>query len=177
MRGLYLSTLTEVEINGLPINYEFLKEIEAKWPCIEKVLKEKMNSQFNIFKKGSFDFNLFNGYLSSQGIEWPRTPTGRLKTDRKTFKDMSENYPQLDPLREAMKMLNSVGFDKLTIGDDKRHRSFPFPFGTKTGRNNPSSNKNIFGLAKVARFLIQPEFGNGIAYIDYNQQEYGMAAA
>ena len=50
-------------------------------------------------------------------------------------------------------------------------------FGDKTGRNQPSSNKFIFGSSVWLRSLIKPAEGWGIAYIDWSQQEFGIAAA
>ena len=51
------------------------------------------------------------------------------------------------------------------------------PFASKTGRNQPSNAKFVFGPAKWVRFLIKPEDGMALAYVDYSQQEFGIAAA
>jgi DNA polymerase I-like protein with 3'-5' exonuclease and polymerase domains len=51
------------------------------------------------------------------------------------------------------------------------------PFASKTGRNQPSTTKSIFGLSAWSRGLIQAEPGRGVAYIDWCQQEFGVAAA
>jgi DNA polymerase I-like protein with 3'-5' exonuclease and polymerase domains len=51
------------------------------------------------------------------------------------------------------------------------------PFASKTGRNQPSNAKFVFGPAKWVRFLIKPEAGMALAYVDYSQQEFGIAAA
>ena len=49
-------------------------------------------------------------------------------------------------------------------------------FGTRTGRNTPSNAKFIFGPAVWLRSLIKPGPGMGLAYIDWSQQEFGIAA-
>jgi DNA polymerase I-like protein with 3'-5' exonuclease and polymerase domains len=46
-----------------------------------------------------------------------------------------------------------------------------------TGRNQPSNAKFIFGPSRWLRGLIKPEPGAAVAYIDYGQQEFGIAAA
>ena len=46
-----------------------------------------------------------------------------------------------------------------------------------TGRNQPSSTKAIFGNSVWLRGLIKPPAGYGLAYIDWSQQEFGIAAA
>jgi DNA polymerase I-like protein with 3'-5' exonuclease and polymerase domains len=51
------------------------------------------------------------------------------------------------------------------------------PFASKTGRNQPSNAKFVFGPAKWVRFFIKPEDGMALAYVDYSQQEFGIAAA
>jgi DNA polymerase I-like protein with 3'-5' exonuclease and polymerase domains len=65
---------------------------------------------------------------------------------------------------------------KLAVGSDGRNRCLLSPFWTKTGRNQPSTTKYIFGLPSWLRALIRPEQGKGVAYIDWEQQEFGIAA-
>ena len=50
-------------------------------------------------------------------------------------------------------------------------------FSSKTGRNQPSNSKFVFGLSAWLRGLIKPSPGYGLAYIDWSQQEFGIAAA
>ena len=49
-------------------------------------------------------------------------------------------------------------------------------FQARTGRNTPSNAKFIFGPAVWLRGLIKPEPGTGLAYVDWSQQEFGIAA-
>jgi hypothetical protein len=62
-------------------------------------------------------------------------------------------------------------------GVDGRNRALLSPFASKTGRNQPSTTKFIFGLSAWSRGLIQAAPGHGVAYIDWCQQEFGIAAA
>jgi DNA polymerase I-like protein with 3'-5' exonuclease and polymerase domains len=50
-------------------------------------------------------------------------------------------------------------------------------FGARTGRNQPSNSKFIFGPSTWLRSLIRPGPGRAIAYIDWSQQELAIAAA
>jgi DNA polymerase I-like protein with 3'-5' exonuclease and polymerase domains len=50
-------------------------------------------------------------------------------------------------------------------------------FGSRTGRNQPSNSRFIFGPAVWLRGLIQPGPGRAVAYVDWEQQEFGIAAA
>jgi DNA polymerase I-like protein with 3'-5' exonuclease and polymerase domains len=51
------------------------------------------------------------------------------------------------------------------------------PFGARTGRNTPSNTKFTFGPSVWVRGLIRPEPGRALAYLDWAQQEIGIAAA
>ena len=51
------------------------------------------------------------------------------------------------------------------------------PFMSRTGRNQPSNSRFIFGPSAWLRGLIKPNKDRAIAYIDYEQQEFGLAAA
>jgi DNA polymerase I-like protein with 3'-5' exonuclease and polymerase domains len=50
-------------------------------------------------------------------------------------------------------------------------------FASRTGRNQPSNAKFIFGPSTWLRSLIRPESGRAVAYVDWEQQEFGIAAA
>ena len=50
-------------------------------------------------------------------------------------------------------------------------------FRSRTGRNQPSNSKFIFGPSVWLRGLIKPPPGHGVAYVDWRQQEFGIAAA
>jgi DNA polymerase I-like protein with 3'-5' exonuclease and polymerase domains len=65
----------------------------------------------------------------------------------------------------------------LSVGHDGRNRALLSPFASRTGRNQPSNSKFIFGPSVWLRGLIKPEPGHGLAYIDWSQQEFGVAAA
>ncbi|MEA3188820.1 MAG: polymerase, partial [Chthoniobacter sp.] len=62
-------------------------------------------------------------------------------------------------------------------GPDSRNRTLLSPFASRTGRNQPKSSELVFGPAKWLRKLVRPEPGMALAYLDYEQQEFGIAAA
>jgi DNA polymerase I-like protein with 3'-5' exonuclease and polymerase domains len=67
--------------------------------------------------------------------------------------------------------------NELAVGKDGRNRTMLSAFRARTGRNQPSNTKFIFGPSVWLRGLIQPPAGYGVAYIDWQQQEFGIAAA
>jgi hypothetical protein len=60
---------------------------------------------------------------------------------------------------------------------DGRNRCLLSAFRARSGRNQPSNSKFIFGPSVWLRGLIKPPPGYGVAYIDWSQQEFGIAAA
>jgi len=98
-------------------------------------------------------------------------------TEDETFKTMAKIFPILAPLRNLRDSLGKMRLNALQVGLDGRNRCLLSPFSSITGRNQPSTNKFVFGLSKWARGLIQPKPGLPIAYIDWSQQEFGIAAA
>jgi len=106
-----------------------------------------------------------------------RHAAGQLALDDDTFKEMSRLHPELAPLCELRHSLSQLRLADLAVGTDGRNRTLLSPFGSKTGRNQPSNAKYIFGPSVWLRGLIRPSEGMAIAYIDYSQQEFAIAAA
>jgi hypothetical protein len=104
--------------------------------------------------------------------------TGTLALDDDTFREMAKLYPeQVGPIRELRYALSQLRLNELAVGSDDRNRCLLSPFGSRTGRNQPSNSKFIFGPAVWLRSLIQPAPGRAVAYCDWSQQELAIAAA
>jgi DNA polymerase I len=80
-------------------------------------------------------------------------------------------------MRELRVSLSKLRLNDLAVGHDGRNRCLLWAFNAKSSRNLPSSKKFIFGPAVWIRGLIRPEPGMAVAYIDYAQQEFDIAAA
>jgi hypothetical protein len=72
--------------------------------------------------------------------------------------------------------LEKLSLSKFSIGKDGRNRGWFRPFWTVTGRNAPSRAVHVFAATSWVRSLIKPEPGFGICYLDWVQQEFGIAA-
>jgi DNA polymerase I len=90
---------------------------------------------------------------------------------------MARAYPAVAPLRELRSSLSELHLGDLAVGRDERNRCLLSPFRARTSRNQPSNSRYIFGPAVWLRGLIKPSEGTGIAYVDWKQQEFGIAAA
>jgi len=175
-RGRYVATVARMEYRGVPIDLKALNLMRNNWHHFKQALIEETDQAYGVYEQGSFRTHLFERYLKTQDIAWPRLPSGELQLDRDTFKMMALRYPQLAELRELRKTLAEMREIKLTVGRDGRNRTLLSPFQSKTGRNQPSTTKFIFGLPAWARSLIKPEPETALAYLDFSSQEIAIAA-
>lgn len=174
-RGHYMKAVAHMEWNGISTDIKLLKKLLNHWEGIELVLIKEVNEKYNIFEGRVFKHHKFEQHLAKKRIAWPRLASGNLDTTEETFKKMAEAYSELHPLYQLISIRSKMRTFKLAVGSDGYHRCLLSPFGQKGGRNNP--RRYIFGLSKWLRGLIKPKFGTGIAYIDWEQQEFGIGAA
>ena len=177
LRGSYAGAASAMEFLGVPIDTQTFGVLKNDWSNIQQKLVNDVDADYGVYEGSAFKSAKFQNYLSSQGIPWPRIESGRLDFRDETFKSMAQAYPQLEPLRQLRSTLSKFRPSELQVGDDGRNRCMLSIFSSKTGRNQPSTNRFIFGLAAWQRGLIKPAKGFAIAYIDWGQQEFGIAAA
>jgi DNA polymerase I len=177
LRGRYLSAMTQVEAAGIPLDLKLLQAFRGHRDALLGHLITAVDSQYGVFRGRRFSRTAFREYLERCGLDWPKLPSGELCLDEDTFKDMAATYPELKDLATLRKILAQLRQEKLTVGTDGRNRVSFRPFSTKTGRNAPSTTRFALGLAKPLRALIRPEPGHALLYLDYQQQEYGIAAS
>jgi DNA polymerase I len=177
MRGRYMSAVGVMQFNGIPIDLDVYSRLQKNWSALRSKLIARVDAAFGVYEGGSFKEALFEAYLAKHGIAWPRLVTGRLKLDRDTFSLMSKRHPQIRPLHELRKTLGELRLNGLSVGDDGRNRTMLSPFSSKTGRNQPSTSKFVFGPSKWFRGLIKPTEGTALAYLDWGSQEIAIAAA
>lgn len=176
LRGRYMAAVARMERVGIPIDTDTLDRLREVWSDIKLDMIKAIDADYGVFEGTTFKAGLFAGYLVDHGIDWPRTLTGRLQTDRDTFRDMAQRYPQLTPLHELRTALAELRLEKLAVGPDGRNRVLLSPFGASSGRNTPSNSKSVFGPSVWIRGLIKPSEGRALAYIDWSSQEVYIAA-
>jgi len=177
LRGRYMRAVANMEQVGVPIDTVTLRLLRDFWEDIKHSLIVDVDRQYGVYEGSTFKVAKFAEWLIKQGIPWKRTPSGALGLDDDTFRAMAEAYPVISPLRELRKTLSKLRLNDLAVGQDGRNRTLLSPFASKTGRNAPSTTKFIFGNAAWLRGLIQPPPGRAAAYVDWSQQEFGIAAA
>lgn len=177
LRGRYSKAVAKMEDNGVPIDMELLTHLQRNWEPLRDRLVQKVDSAYGVYEGRTFKLAKFEAYLKANSIPWPRTPMGRLATDDETFREQCKTYPGLQPLKELRNSLGQLRLSDLAVGRDGRNRTMLSMLRSKTGRNQPSTSRFIFGLSSWLRGLIKPPPGHGLIYLDWKQQEFGIAAA
>ena len=177
LRGRYMAAVARMEYAGTPIDTPSLKLLRRNWDAIKDQLISEVDRNYGVYDGRTFKQARFSKWLIENRIPWPRTPAGQLALDRDTFRQQARKHPQVAALSELRNSLSELKLEKLTVGSDSRNRCLLSPFGSRTGRNQPSNNRFIFGPSVWLRGLIRPPEGRAIAYVDWSQQELGIAAA
>ena len=177
LRGRYMAAAAAIEQNGVPIDTATLERLRANWGHIQDALIAEVDKDYGVYDGRTFKRARFEDYLVRNGIAWPRLASGVLDMQDDTFRDMARAHLQISPLRELRAALSELRLNALAVGPDSRNRTLLSAFSSRTGRNQPSNAKFIFGPAVWLRSLIQPMPGSALAYIDWSQQEFGIAAA
>ena len=176
LRGRYTRAVAAMEHAGLPIDVDTLALMVARWEDIKHALIARVDSGFGVYEDTTFKTSRFEEWLASHNIRWPRHESGELELDGDTFTMMARSHPSVAPLRELRHALSELRLNALAVGPDGRNRTGLSMFRARTGRNQPSNTKFIFGPSCWIRSLIKPSPGMAVAYIDWSQQEIGIGA-
>lgn len=177
IRGRYMRSAAKMEEAGVPIDTVTLARLRERWPCIQDDLITQVDADYGVFDGRSFIEARFARWLYDHHIQWPVLDSGSLALDDDTFGDMCKSHPEVMQLRELRASLSLMRLIRLAVGPDGRNRTLLSAFASSTGRNQPSTTRFIFGPATWLRGLILPGPEMAIAYVDYAQQEFGIAAA
>jgi DNA polymerase I len=177
LRGRYMGAAARMEWAGIPIDVETLQRIRNGWDTIKSQLIAEIDADYGVYDGQTFKIERWVDFLRAHNIAWPLLESGNLELSDDTFREMSRIHPIVSPIRELRASMSQLRFNELAVGKDGRNRTLLSAFASKTGRNQPSNSKFIFGQSVWLRGLIQPQPGKALAYIDYEQQEFGIAAA
>ena len=187
-RGSYIIEIAKIEDRGIPIDVPRLETIRVRRDELILHLVSQ-HRHIDVYEGTTFDQKKFEAFLVKNGLaeRWRRTATGLYKSDDSYFEEMGEVYPLIEELRQLKKIVLQLQRDRFQAGADDRARCPLWSFSSITGRNQPSAGKEqkdgirsespyVFGLPKALRFLIRPAPEMALAYIDWEQQEFMIAA-
>ena len=174
--GRYMAAAAAMEHNGVPIDTAVLSLLRERWTGIQDDLIRAVD-EHGIYDDRTFKLERWAHFLAAHGIPWPVLDSGQLDLSDDAFRQAAKTYPLVAPYRELRSALSDLRLNDLAVGKDGRNRTILSAFRSRTGRNQPSNSKYIFGPSVWLRGLIKPPAGHGIAYVDWQQQEFGIAAA
>lgn len=177
LRGRYMGAVARVEWAGVPIDVETFGRIQSSWETIKDALIREVDSRFHVYDGRTFKSDRWAAWLARNGIAWATLESGALALDDDTFREMARSHSDIAMMRELRDSLSRLRLNDLAVGRDGRNRALLSPFRSRTGRNQPSDSRFIFGPSCWLRGLIQPAPGMAVAYVDWSQQEFGIAAA
>ena len=177
LRGRYMAAVALMEHTGTPIDQEKLRLVRSNWDRIKRELIGRVDSRYGIYDNTTFKRDRFADWLELNNIPWPRLPSGVLALDSDTFRSMAKVYPSVAPLHELRNTLGELRLESLAVGRDGRNRTLLSQFSSRSSRNQPSNTRFIFGPSCWIRGLIKPAPGRALAYVDWSQQEFAIAAA
>jgi hypothetical protein len=179
-RGKFQWAMAQQERRGVPLDGPMLARIRQHWQGMQVDLVTKLDRPFRCYEivdgVAHFREKQFADLVRRTRMSWPQYENGEFDLTEKTFREMAQRYPRLEPLRELRYSLSKLRLNDLAAGGDARNRTPLWAYGTKTGRCAPSNSKYIFGPAKWLRFLITPPPGRILVHRDYKQQEPRIAA-
>jgi hypothetical protein len=177
LRGRYMIAVARIEHLGVPIDAEVLTDLRTYWDDAQNAIIREVDADYGVFEGRTFKTDRWAQWLKTHNIPWPRLESGAFALDDDTFREMARAYPPIAPIRELRYALSQMRLNALAVGADSRNRCLLSPYRARTGRNQPSNTRFIFGPAVWLRGLIKPASGWAVAYIDWEQQEFGIAAA
>jgi DNA polymerase family A len=176
LRGRYMAAAAAIEHCGTPIDVPMLELFRYHWSDIQTQLIMEIDAAYGVFDGRTFKADRFASYLARNDIPWPLLDSGHLDLTDDTFRQQARAYPAVSPLRELRCSLSDLRLNDLAVGPDGRNRTLLSAFRSRTGRNQPSNAKFIFGPSVWLRGLIKSPPGHAVAYVDWSQQEIGIAA-
>jgi hypothetical protein len=177
-RGEFMKCIACAEHSGVPVDKALYDQMLDHWTELQSEVISRVNTVVPVFEDLHFRTAKFECWLRAQRIyDWPRTITGELSLHDDTFRDLAVRYPQVEPLHRVRQLLGQLRKPGLTIGADAKNRCLLGPYGTRTGRNCPSTAKFVFAAPSFLRALIKPEPGRALGYLDYSSQEFAIGGA
>jgi DNA polymerase-1 len=167
--GEYMAAVGLYQKNGVPIDVDYHARIRDNLDDIKLELVQRVDRKYGVFEGTTLKMALLEAYVERTGIAWARS------AGKETLKDVAALHPEVNDLRELLKVLGSLRLNDLQVGRDGRNRTALFPLKALTGRNQPSNAKFVYGPAKSMRSLVKPVAGEAVIDVDWEQQEFLVA--
>src|SRR6516225_6511492 len=138
-RGRYAKSVVEIEARGIPVDVDYINDLAAHWHAL-RMFYIRRDDQFGLYDdNGSFREDRFDALVKACGWTWPRTATGKLALNGKTFGKQCKYHTELRSLQKLRDQIAELRLGAFlnTIGADGMSRCPIMPFWTRSGRNQP----------------------------------------
>jgi hypothetical protein len=189
-----------MESNGIPVAVDKMINLGSNYRAVDEELILTCNMLYPLYvqrkssaaekRKGHRDLRWventknWSNYLAGHGLleGWPKTlKTGAPKKDKDTLTTYSadpvvESFLKTKTARNQIKYFRPEGFKKIRehLGQDDTIRVLLSPFGSKTGRNQPSPSQGyLYAAGTWLRPLIESK-NLSILGADYSAQEIAL---
>jgi DNA polymerase I len=178
------------EAEGYPIDFPRLRNLNANTEFIKNAIIERINEDYPFYvrnKQGAWveKYAAFAAFVEANfdAKTWPKTESGKYASDEDSLERYCGNEV-IRKLRGAKKDLGQLKWFRdenwpnflARMGSDFHVRPYLNPYGTQTGRNAPPAKAFVPAMSSWLRSLIRPEPGWAITALDWEAQEFGIAA-
>ena len=170
----------KIKRNGIPINPNLHNDLETYYSQVRKQEMEELNKKLGVelyvdYKKKQ---SAFEELLKQEDLYkvWPKTVTGKCKSDDKTFYRFQDVNPKIKQIRNAAFIIDAKKLKGVCMGPDGRSRTDLKLFGQITGRTNVSTSESPFGAPRRMRNLIGTDKDHYLIYCDWKSQEAHIQA-
>jgi DNA polymerase family A len=179
-RGRYAAPVADMEANGLPVDVERLRELEANWPALRMFYIKRDDALGLYDENGVFKEERLEAVAKARNWNLPRTPTGKIEVKSRALGKYARHYPELRAVQKLRDQIAELRLGRFlnTIGADGRSRCPIMPLWTRSGRNQPQGRDKVFllSLPSWLHGLLKPPEGWGLAGLDWVAQEPGIGA-
>src|SRR5262249_39265831 len=152
-RGRFTRAAARMLHAGIPLDMGTLRQLQGRRERIVRAVVEEVNPAFGVFQADEFKMERMEALVRRHNPAWPRLDSGSLRMDKRTWEQMAERYPFLQPLLQARRMRSLLRDNSLAVGGDGRNRCTFFPFAAETGRNAWKAGEFIFAQPSFLRGL------------------------
>lgn len=177
-RGRFMaSAITPQERLGLPIDADCFGEFLENWEPLQLHFIAR-DDVFELYDGTSYVEQRLWNLIETRRWDWPRLPSGQYKADKRTLGKQAQRYPELKRTARLRENIADLRLNKLAnaVGADGFCRCWSAPFGSKTGRNQPSGKVFLPALPAWLRGLLRPPPGWTLIELDWDAQEVGIMA-
>ena len=178
LRGRYMVAAARMERNGVPIDVATLGRLKRHWHDIQDRLIADIDADYGVFDGRTFKADRFAAWLSPRlAFPWPRLASGRLDLSDDAFREAGARASSGRALARVAKrpVRNAAVRSGRGPGRPQPHAPVGVP---GAHRPQPAEQHQVhFRPERLASRLDPTATGHGVAYIDWAQQEFGIAAA